>query len=72
MKIIGIENPNIVTCGKCNVKLEYNAFDLQWTHTEPNYYYVKCPLCGEIIWVESNERTDQMYHEHVNAYEENE
>ena len=63
MEIIKFGIPNTVTCDCCHTELRYNKHDLQWTHTEENYYYIKCPVCGAIVWIPGDEKHDKMYKE---------
>lgn len=63
MEVVKIGNPNICVCECCHTELKYNKYDLQWTHTEGDYYYIKCPICGDIVWVPGDERHHRMYHE---------
>lgn len=63
MKVIANGNTNQVECEKCHAKLEFDKYDLRWTHTEEDYYYVECPICHEMIWLKSTKELDQMYHE---------
>lgn len=69
MNIIKKGNPNSVICNHCNSTLEYNKFDLRWSHTEQDDYYIVCPVCKEIVWLTGTPRLHQMYHK---AYEERE
>lgn len=57
---------NQVACEQCHTIIEVEPQDLQWTHCEPNYYYIfKCPICGERIWIKGSQRFDEMYHQKV-------
>ena len=63
MEIIkeGIEN--YAKCECCGTEVEYDKYDLKWTHTEESYYYIICPKCREAIWLNGTPKLDQMYHE---------
>lgn len=60
MKIIK-EHNNQVICNCCKAVLEWEDTDLRWTHTEPDYYYVKCPCCESSIWLKTNKRLEAIY-----------
>ena len=59
MKVIANGNTNQVECEKCHAKLEFDKYDLRWTHTEEDYYYIECPICHEMIWLKSTKELDQ-------------
>ena len=61
MKVIKEIPKNYLTCTKCGSYLEWEPKDLRWTHTEPDEYYVKCPVCGEILFIKSTPELDEMY-----------
>ena len=63
MEVVKIGNPNIRVCDCCHTELKYDKYDLQWTHTEEDYYYIKCPICGAIVWIPGDERRHQMFKE---------
>ena len=63
MEVVKIGNPNIRVCDCCHTELKYDKYDLQWTHTEEDYYYIKCPNCGAIVWIPGDERHHQMFKE---------
>ena len=52
---------NFARCEKCGTEMRYNANDLRWTHTEEDYYYVTCPVCGKTVWIERTPETDAMW-----------
>ena len=60
MKIIK-EHNNQVICNCCHAILEWEPSDLRWTHSEPNYYFIKCPCCGASIWFKETTRLTEMY-----------
>jgi len=68
MRIVRL-NPvtNYARCEHCGAELEYDKFDLQWTHTEEEDYYIICPNCKQIIWLTGTPTLHRMYHE---AWEE--
>lgn len=57
---------NLARCEYCGTELKYDMYDLNLAHTEENYYYIICPLCGGKIWLQSTPKLDKLYHE---AYE---
>ena len=64
MKIINrgrIEN--YARCEHCGTEIQYDKYDLRWSHTEEECYYVICPICGKIIWIDGTPELDKMYHE---------
>ena len=60
MKIIKDPNNQII-CQYCHAILEWEENDLRWTHSEPDYYYVKCPCCGASIWMKKNGKLNEIY-----------
>lgn len=54
---------NYAKCAHCGTKVRYNKYDLHWTHTEENCYYLICPLCHEMIWVDKTPELDKAYNE---------
>ena len=50
MRIINDE-PNIIECTGCKVKLEYDVADIQVGAY--GCAYVECPKCGELIFIDS-------------------
>lgn len=63
MEIIKLGNSNYARCECCNTELKYDKYDLHWTHTKEDYYYIICPKCRELVWLKSTHELDQMYHE---------
>ena len=62
MKILEF-GKNEVKCDHCGAKLQYTANDIRWSHTEPTYYYVVCPVCHTVIWLEATEELNNMWKE---------
>ena len=64
MKILKIGHiENYARCAKCGAELQYDKHDLRWSHTEEKCYYIVCPICGGIIWIDGTPELDKMYHE---------
>jgi hypothetical protein len=63
MEVVKIGNPNIRVCDCCHTELKYDKYDLQWTHTEEDYYYIVCPICKNIIWLNGTPELHKMYHD---------
>ena len=53
---------NLARCEHFGTELKYDKYDLWWSHTEECYYLV-CPVCKEIIWLNGTPELDKMYHE---------
>ena len=52
-----------VTCPHCNSKLRYNKYDISWYWGEPDYFYVMCPVCNKMVFIEKTKETVRMYNE---------
>ena len=58
-------------CEYCGTEMIFDANDLQWTHTEPEYYFVTCPVCGMRVWMKSTPELDALWRSiHGNVVEE--
>lgn len=62
MEILQTEMKNLAKCD-CGTVVRYNKYDLQWSHTEENCYYLICPVCKKIIWLDKTPEMDKMYNE---------
>lgn len=50
-----------ITCPHCNIQLEWSDRDIRWTHNEPDYYFITCPVCGKTVWLEKNQWTEEAW-----------
>jgi len=68
MKLVErVGRKDLVKCEHCQSELLIEVGDLQWTHCEEDYYYVICPVCGEKVWIKSNEFFDNMWKEQIKS-----
>jgi len=57
-------NDNRVICEDCGAILGYNGQDLRQGACS---YYIECPVCGKMHFVEMNEDTTKMYDQYRNT-----
>lgn len=61
MEIIQKGTPHEITCNECQSILKWSVADLNFTQTEPGYYYMICPVCGSPIWVKRTKELDDQF-----------
>lgn len=61
MEILTRGKPDEITCENCKSLLKWSPSDLQWTHNEPDYFYLVCPVCGAYMWIERTQELDAQY-----------
>lgn len=65
MKILRRGSNKKIECDDCHSLLEFDAYDLKWSHTEPNMYYIICPVCHRTIWLQATMELDEMYKDNI-------
>lgn len=51
----------IIECPTCPEKYWWDAQDLNFDPSKPEYYYLECPHCHEQMWLCRNEYLDNLY-----------